>query len=100
MIIPSFELAQLSLDTKVSLQTIIGLFVWIVSFIVFMTTVRDDIKTIKEWVKVHQAEADGRDTELSALGRVAERLTTLIESLTDRIERVENTCDRRHNHRD
>lgn len=92
-----FNLAQFSFDTTVSLQTIIGLFVWVVSFIVFMTTVRDDIKTLKDWAKTTQRENDGRDAELQALGRLAERVTTLIEGLTTRIERVEQACDRRHN---
>lgn len=92
-----FQFAQFTLDTNISLQTVIGILVWVITFIVFLTVVRDDVKTLKEWAKATQRENDGRDAELQALGRLTERVTTLIEGLSDRMDRLENTCDRRHN---
>lgn len=90
-------MSQLQLDTTVSLQTVIGIAVWLITVAVYFTTVRDDMKTIKDWTQEHQKESKVRDETMGRLELIVERLTILMEQSAKRIDRIEQQCDRRHN---
>jgi hypothetical protein len=94
-----FQFFQLRLDTTVSLQALIGIVAWGVTVVVYFTNVRNNIGTLQTYVDTHTIESNQRDEKLEHLALISERLTTLVENITERVERVERTCERRHNGR-
>jgi hypothetical protein len=99
-LLATFQIFQFTFDTKVSLQSILTIFMWVVTVVIFMTKVRSDIKIFQEWGTAHQAHSNKQDEEIQHLSIISERLTVLVENITERVSRVENTCERRHNPRD
>lgn len=97
MYVSLLEFFQFSVDTRISLQSVLVVIMWAVTVIVYMTKVRTDITSIQTALAADAVHTDKQDEELQALALIAERLTTLIDGLTERVERVEHNCDRRHN---
>jgi hypothetical protein len=91
------EFFQFRVDTTISLQAILGIVAWGVTVVVYFTNVRKDISGLLSYVKTHTIEADQRDDKIEHLSLISERLTVLMENITERVERVERTCERRHN---
>ena len=65
---------------------------WILSRLVDARTATVDIKELKEWKKIHEAEADGRDALLREIEKTNVKLTTLVDIAEKRLEHLESSA--------